>query len=48
MLSNFLLQINVAGTPALNEVENVVSEEKTLSILSQLRLERQLEDAGLV
>ncbi|TXB64022.1 MotA/TolQ/ExbB proton channel family protein [Vicingus serpentipes] len=32
MLSNFLLQINVAGTPALNEVENVVSEEKTLTI----------------
>jgi biopolymer transport protein ExbB len=32
MLSNFLLQINVTGTPALNEVENVVSEEKTLTI----------------
>tara|TARA_R110001592_G_scaffold88812_6_gene261437 strand:+ start:6573 stop:7289 length:717 start_codon:yes stop_codon:yes gene_type:complete len=32
MLSNFLLQINVAGTPPVNAVENVVSEEKTLTI----------------
>jgi biopolymer transport protein ExbB len=32
MLSNFLLQINVAGTPAVNAVENIVSEEKTLTI----------------
>jgi biopolymer transport protein ExbB len=32
MLSNFLLQINVAGSPAANAVENVVSEEKTLTI----------------
>lgn len=32
MLSNFLLQINVAGSPAASTVENVVSEEKTLTI----------------
>lgn len=32
MLPNFLLQINVAGTPAANAVEEVVSEEKTLTI----------------
>lgn len=32
MLSNFLLQINVAGSPVASTVENVVSEEKTLTI----------------
>jgi len=32
MLSNFLLQINVAGTPAVSAVEEVVAEEKTLTI----------------
>lgn len=32
MLSNFLLQINVAGSSAASTVDNVVSEEKTLTI----------------